>query len=142
MPGRAQFAWLFLRFGGRIDRTVYFLANLLIGVIQLFPVWKATMEIVRLGPETLMDASLEELLQMSPGFEHWWSIAGLLTFVMLWPYLALSTKRLHDIGWSGVFSIALLIPIVQIVAFVALCLIPGTSGPNRYGQRANAPMRS
>lgn len=139
MPDRAQFFWLFLSFSGRVDRLVYFLANLLLGVIQVFPVWKATMAIVDFGPETLMNANIEQIIEMSPDFALWWSIAGFLTLVMLWPYFALGAKRCHDIGWHGFFAITLVIPLLQLVAFIALCLIPGTAGPNRYGQRANAP---
>lgn len=139
MANRAQLSWLFLSFSGRVDRLVYFLANLLIGVIQVFPVWKATMAIVDLGPETLMNADIEQIMQMSPDFALWWSIAGVLTLIMLWPYFALGAKRCHDIGWHGFATITLVIPLLQLVAFIALCLIPGTAGPNRYGPRSNGP---
>ncbi len=139
MPDRAQYFWLFLRFGGRVDRLVYFLANLLIGVIQVFPIYKAMAVIIDLGPDTLMNVSLEQIVQVNPDFALWWTIASLLTFVMLWPYLALGTKRFHDIGWHGIFAITLVIPLLQLIAFIALCLIPGNPGPNQYGQRTNAP---
>jgi len=138
VPNRAQYFWLFLSFSGRIDRLVYFLANLLIGVIQVFPIYKAMRVIIDLGPETMMNSSLEQIVQLSPDFALWWSIASLLTFVMLWPYLALGTKRFHDVGWHGIFAVTLVIPLLQMVAFIALSLIPGNSGPNRYG-RPNAP---
>lgn len=139
MRDRARYLWLFLHFTGRIDRSVYFLANLLIGVIQLFPIWKAMMALMELGPETLADASLEQIMQMSPAFAQWWSIAGFLTFIMLWPYFALAAKRFHDMGWKGVSSITLVIPIIQLFAFIALCLVPGNPGPNQYGARRNVP---
>ena len=142
MPDRAKFYWLFLSFSGRVDRLVYFLANLLIAVIQLIPVWKATMAIMPLGPETLMNADIEQIIQMSPDFAFWWSITSFIAFIMLWPYFALGAKRCHDVGWHGFFAITLAIPLLQLVAFIALCLIPGNPGPNRYGARQNAPASS
>ncbi|WP_274630433.1 DUF805 domain-containing protein [Arvimicrobium flavum] len=139
MPSTSTFIWLFFKPSGRVGRAVYFLASMLIGVIQMFPIYKAIRELIRLGPETFANRSIEELFQLSPEFEYWWSIAGFLTFVMLWPSIALTVKRLHDIGRSALFTVVLFIPIAQLVAFILFCAVPGNPGPNKYGVRADVP---
>lgn len=134
MPDKARYIWLFFSLNGRIGRAVYFLAYMLIGVIQLYPIYRAIFELIALGPENLIDRSMDELFRLSPEFERWWSVAGFLTFITLWPCIALAAKRLHDIGRSGLFTIALFIPVVQFFVFIGLCLIPGQAGPNAYGR--------
>jgi uncharacterized membrane protein YhaH (DUF805 family) len=64
-----------------------------------------------------------------------------LFFIVGIPYLFVAlpviVKRLHDFGQSGflaiVFLLLCLIPIVNLLAGLAMLLIPGTSGPNKYG---------
>ena len=73
------------------------------------------------------------------------SIFTIATFV---PWLALSVRRLHDIGYSGrwlwvmllgVFAIAvnlaigLVVFIVLSIAFAVAAIVDGDSGPNKYG---------
>lgn len=133
MPDASRYIWLFLHLKGRIGRAVFFLGYLLIGVIQVFPVYKAMVAVMQLDATYLADESFEELMRLSPEFARWWTVTGFLAFVMLWPCIALTAKRFHDIGRSGIFTITLFIPIVQFIAFVALCIIPGQPGPNAYG---------
>jgi uncharacterized membrane protein YhaH (DUF805 family) len=59
----------------------------------------------------------------------------------LWSNVALAVKRLHDLGKTGLAAVVLFVPVISIVAFLVLCLFPGQQGPNRYGQRTNAPAR-
>jgi uncharacterized membrane protein YhaH (DUF805 family) len=58
---------------------------------------------------------------------------GVLTLIALWSSLALTVKRWHDVGVTGWFSILSLPPYANGVVFLLLCLLPGTTGPNRYG---------
>ncbi len=134
MPDTSRYIWLFLQIRGRIGRAVFFLAYLLIGVIQVYPIYRAMVAAMQLDPAILTDNSFEELVRLSPEFEHWWAVTGLLAVLFFWPCIALTTKRFHDLGRSGLFTITLFIPIVQFVAFVALCLVPGQAGPNAYGR--------
>lgn len=122
MPEKDKLLWLFFRFSGRVSRAAYFLAGLLLAVIQAFLLYRFT-----LVPED------------STAGQGWAAIFWIVMIVAIWSNIALSVKRLHDIGKPGIIAAALFIPIVSIVAFIALCLIPGNPGPNQYGQRPNAP---
>jgi uncharacterized membrane protein YhaH (DUF805 family) len=45
----------------------------------------------------------------------------------------LAAQRCRDCGWSGWCVLVALIPIVGFLFALALCVIPGTAGPNRFG---------
>ncbi|MEQ1941408.1 DUF805 domain-containing protein [Mesorhizobium sp. VNQ89] len=122
MPEKDKLIWLFFRFSGRVSRAAYFLAGLLLAVIQAFLLYRFT-----LVPE-----------ESSAG-QGWAAAFWIVMVVAVWANIALSVKRLHDIGKPGIIAAALFIPVISIVAFIALCLIPGNPGPNQYGQRPNAP---
>lgn len=117
-----QFIWLFFGFSGRVSRAVYFLAGLLLAVIQAFLLYRALMA---------QDAGLD-----AAGWETAFRIAFLAS---LWSSVALGVKRLHDFDKPGIIAAALFVPAVSIAAFVVLCLFPGTPGPNRHGALTNAP---
>ena len=124
MPEKDQLFWLFFRFSGRVSRAAYFLAGLLLAVIQAFLLYRFT-----LVPE---DSAAGQM----------WAVAfWLVVIVSVWSNVALGVKRLHDIGRPGIIAAALFIPVVSILAFIALCLIPGNPGPNQYGEHANAPAK-
>jgi len=122
LPEKDKLIWLFFRFSGRVSRAAYFLAGLLLAVIQAFLLYRFT-----LVPE-----------ESSAG-QGWAAAFWIVMVVAVWANIALSVKRLHDIGKPGIIAAALFIPVISIVAFIALCLIPGNPGPNQYGQRPNAP---
>ena len=60
-------------------------------------------------------------------------------FFLYWivPFLALSLvnamHRAHDLGWSGLTSALLLVPLVSFVFFLILLFLPGQRRENRYG---------
>lgn len=117
-----QFFWLFFGLSGRVSRAAYFLAGLLLAVIQAFFLYRTV-----IAQDAGLDASS-------------WEAGFVITFfVSLWSNVALGVKRLHDFDKPGVVAVALFVPVVSIIAFVALCLFPGSTGPNRYGERTNAP---
>ena len=122
MPDGAHLFWLFFRFSGRISRGAFFLAGLLLAIIQAFFLYRFA-----LAPEE------------SPEGRMWASAFTAIMFVSLWSSVALGAKRLHDMGRPGILAAALFIPIVSIIAFIALCAFPGTPGANPYGTRSNAP---
>jgi uncharacterized membrane protein YhaH (DUF805 family) len=122
MPFPQVLLWLFFGFSGRVSRAAYFLAGLLLAIIQAFFLYRAVM-----AQDAGLDASA-------------WESAFVVTFfASLWSNVALGVKRLHDFDRPGIIAVALFIPVVSIIAFVALCLFPGTPGPNQYGSRTNAP---
>jgi uncharacterized membrane protein YhaH (DUF805 family) len=67
------------------------------------------------------------LLKLSPGF------ASLYVLAIILPTLAVTVRRLHDVGRSGRWLLISFIPIVG--SLVLLALLAGASEPcaNRYG---------
>ena len=51
----------------------------------------------------------------------------------MWISLAMSVKRAHDRGRSGLFILLFLIPLVNLWPLVELYFLPGTSGENKFG---------
>ena len=49
------------------------------------------------------------------------------------PTIVLIVRRLHDIGMSGWLLLILLIPYVGLILLAGTSLLPGTVGPNSYG---------
>lgn len=122
LPDSTQLAWLFFSLSGRVSRAAYFLAGLLLAIAQALPLYR-----VMLVPEG------------SPQGQMWAVIFGVIFFASLWCNVALAVKRLHDFGKPGILAVLLFIPVVSIVAFLVLCLFPGNTGANQYGNRTNAP---
>lgn len=60
-------------------------------------------------------------------------IAALIGLALFVPYLAVSCRRLHDRGMSGWLQLLLFIPCANLVVFI-FWLLPGTPGPNEYGE--------
>lgn len=116
LPESSTYIWLFFRFTGRVGRVVYFLAGLLLAVVQAFFLYR-----------------FMQVPEGSAAGQLWASLFWLAVLVSVWSNVALGVKRLHDFDRPGIVAITLFIPVVSIVAFIALCLIPGDPGPNRYG---------
>ena len=123
MPDTSKLIWLFFCFRGRVSRAAYFLAGLFLAIVQAFLLYRFT-----LAPQDSAESQV-------------WALAFWLAMLAsLWSNVALGVKRLHDFGKPGIIAAALFIPVISIVAFVALCLFPGDPGPNRYGDRPNAEL--
>ena len=58
-----------------------------------------------------------------------------LALALFLPALAVTARRLHDTDRSGWWILLGLVPFGGIVLLV-FCVLPGTSGPNRYGSEA------
>ena len=121
MPDKDQLVWLFLRFSGRVGRAAFFLAGLLLAVLQMFFLYRFTL----LPPES-------HAAQL-------WALAFWVVFlVSVWSNVALGVKRLHDIDKPGLYAASLFIPILSIFVFIALCFKKGTPGPNQFGNGPDA----
>lgn len=119
MPLNSLF-WLFSSLSGRLGRQPYLLAGLFILVIQMFSLY----QVLRFPEATT-------------GGELWSSAFTLVTFVSLWCNFALTAKRLHDFGRPTPFALVTLL--FGYVVFILLAFFQGDPGPNRYGERSNAP---
>lgn len=122
MPNRIDFFWLFFKFSGRVSRAAYILGFLFMLMVVSFPLY----QFMRVPPE-------------SSTAQVWSMLFGLTFLVFMWAHVAFSVKRLHDVDKPGFYAVALFIPILSILAFVALCFYPGTAGPNRFGMYPNEP---
>jgi uncharacterized membrane protein YhaH (DUF805 family) len=122
LPDRDQLFWLFFRFSGRVSRAAYFLGGLLLAVLQAFLLYRFT-----LVPGDSTEGQL-------------WATAFMAVMLTsVWSNVALGVKRLHDLDKPGIIAASLFIPVISIIAFLVLCFLPGTPGPNRYGARTNSP---
>ncbi|MGH7953608.1 MAG: DUF805 domain-containing protein [Limisphaerales bacterium] len=97
---------IYFQFSGRIPRSTYWLASIPVAVVALIA--------------DLCD-------------EHSWSI--LLWLAIIWPSLAIATKRWHDRDKSGWWNLINFIPLVGGIWSLVECgFLPGTDGQNRFGQ--------
>lgn len=81
-----------------------------------------------------MSAGVTDLLLGFDDAEFLWGpIALLYSLAVLVPSLAVSVRRLHDVGKSGWYHLILLIPIAGWIWFFVLMVTEGDSGDNSYG---------
>lgn len=110
--------WALLGFDGRVNREVFWLGNIasaFLAVVIMMP---------SVNPNT-------GALQLAP-------YAPMVFVALLWVEVALAVKRLHDRGLTGWFSVAFVIPVVGLVAFLVIGLLPGDKGANQYGPATNS----
>ena len=60
-------------------------------------------------------------------------ISGIWSLALVVPNLALSVRRLHDIGKSGKSLLIVLIPIVGVIILLVWAAKEGDTGENEYG---------
>ena len=127
-------------FSGRLSRGGYWLCYVLpLGAMWAAAIiadltWMKTIHLPILVPE----ASAQATMTIAP--HRWLLESGGYTNLAFWisliPGFAGATKRWHDLDQSGWWNILLLVPVLGWFAgMVALCLLPGTKGPNRFGGR-------
>ena len=114
--GPQSIYWLFFSLKGRIRRVTYALAAFLLVLLQGYC-------FLRVG---FSEAD-------SPDQTFWLAAFFAAFLASIWSVIALSVKRLHDIGYSGRYGLALLIPGITEMAFFALCAWPGEASDNEYG---------
>lgn len=66
-------------------------------------------------------------------------LTGLFWLALVLPGIAVSARRLHDIGRSAWWLLLLFVPFGAIV-LIYWYVQPGVSGPNQYGADPKAPM--
>ena len=102
---------LFLSFSGRINRKTYWLATLAFIVVYT-------------AVDVIMVTNNGEVT--GAGF--------LIMVTMIWPSLAVQTKRWHDRNKSGWWNLIGFIPVLgPLWAFIELGFIQGSPGSNIYG---------
>lgn len=109
--------WALCGFDGRVNREVYWLGNLFTWLVA------AVLAMPSVDPVT-------GTLIVSPVFPFAVLIAAVVQ-------IALAVKRLHDRNLTGWFAMSFVVPIVGIVAFFIIGLVPGDPGPNQFGRATN-----
>jgi uncharacterized membrane protein YhaH (DUF805 family) len=82
---------------------------------------------------TIVAAILDNILGTAIEDVGYGLIYILYSLAVLLPYLAVSVRRLHDVGKSGWFLLIALIPIVGAIWLLVLMCTDGTPGKNEYG---------
>jgi len=115
MP-KENFSWghFLFSFSGRINRKLYWVNGQL--------------------PFTLIGLILPSLIDIAFGFRPYEG-PGLLIQILLfvWPVLAISVKRLHDLDKPGYWMSAAILPIIGLFVFIPMGFFRGTVGANRFG---------
>ena len=108
---------------GRLGRLRFFLLCLLMPILPYF-----VMLLNGVALDSLMNTQLENLTHFVVGL----SVANLIFvfFPMFYIFVCQIIKRLHDLNRSGWLApVVLLIPPLSLLLY----LLPGTPGPNRFG---------
>lgn len=64
---------------------------------------------------------------------HFSPINSIFSLVTLLPYLAVASRRLHDIDRSGWWILLSFIPVIGVIVLIVWFSKPGDSGDNRFG---------
>ena len=75
----------------------------------------------------------------NPGFITTYGLLTVVSLFLMIPSLAVSVRRLHDIGKSGWFLLITLIPVVGSIIFIIYAAQEGVRRPNKYGEDPKAP---
>lgn len=63
----------------------------------------------------------------------WIPAAVAVALIALWAYLAVSVRRLHDLGHSAWMTALLLVPLVNTLTALWMGVQEGQDSPNKYG---------
>lgn len=110
----------FLSTKGRINRKIFILYAISFILFCLFLIIPTLLIVISTTDETIVDISA--------------NIVSTLIELALLPSLFLGIKRLHDLDKSAVWIVLYVIPLINILFFIYLCLQRGTIGDNKYGK--------
>jgi uncharacterized membrane protein YhaH (DUF805 family) len=126
----------FTSFAGRIPRKTFWLAFLVMLVISwilqfiMFSIFGGSM-MMAVDPAATPEA---QAAAASAALSGMLVPLGIVLLITLWPSLAVYTKRWHDRGKSGWWSLIMFVPIIGgIWMLVELGFLRGTEGSNTYG---------
>jgi uncharacterized membrane protein YhaH (DUF805 family) len=105
-------------FGGRRDRRSFLLFNLVVctAIIGAF---------IFVGAVAAVAGEMAAAVAMIP--------VGLATAVAGVSSILVGAQRCRDFGWSGWAVLITVLPVVGFVFALAMMVLPGTPGQNRYG---------
>ncbi len=104
-----------------MNRKDYFLS--FISIIIIFTVVQFLFDLNK-------QAILESLGQA--GFMVVYSVVGFAALLCVIAQFSVISKRLHDFNKTGLYGFLMVVPIINLIFLVALFLIKGDIGPNKY----------
>ncbi len=111
--------WLYLSWKGRIGRQSYFLGAALILVVQFYI-------LLQVGEAGEGNSSRNIMAAWGFVLIGYWIAA-------CWAVLALTIKRIHDLGLRPLWVICLFIPMLAMLFVLYLMIKPGTRETNEHG---------
>lgn len=74
----------------------------------------------------------------STGYSLVMGLSGLVSLALLLPTLAVFVRRMHDTNRSGFWFFLGFVPLVGGIILLVWTILPGTVGPNRFGEDPKA----
>ncbi|HEV2403598.1 MAG TPA: DUF805 domain-containing protein [Candidatus Saccharimonadales bacterium] len=66
-------------------------------------------------------------------------LVGIVSVVLIIPVtISAYVRRLHDVNQSGLLTLLVFVPFVNLLLFLYLLFAPGTQGANKYGNPVNS----
>ncbi|GAB5375158.1 MAG: DUF805 domain-containing protein [Acuticoccus sp.] len=106
----------FATFSGRASRAEYWWAilfNVLVGVVL---------------------SVIDSIIGLGRSMGDYELLGGLYSLITILPCVAMSVRRLHDIGRTGWWVFIILLPVIGFIVLLVFHCIRGTEGPNRFGE--------
>jgi uncharacterized membrane protein YhaH (DUF805 family) len=97
----AYFFWLLFSWRGRIGRGVYALSWLSLVVINVL-----LSRFMHVATAQFVSATPEQRLSLAGGMVGGLAFYSVAALILCWVHFAVSAKRLHDFGWSGLWIFA------------------------------------
>lgn len=110
---------LLFSFRGRVNRTMFWLFG--VALLVLF----GTLECINVmsGEKAQAGVGIVDL------------VTALCWLIVVWPSLAMTAKRWHDLDMSAWWMLIGIVPFVGgLISLVFTGFVPGTPGANRYGE--------
>ena len=117
--------FLFLSYSGRIGRLTYWVSTFVLSVIEV----AAMVALLNLSGASLGALHADNATMAREALVHMVLPLAIVTLIFLYPAYAITTKRWHDRGKSGWWS---LIAFVPIIGGLWLLIELGFLGPNEY----------
>ncbi len=116
VPPQPSVPWALFGFGGRIGRQTFILGQLF--MLALFAIVIARILAVRGNENQTV----------------FWGLAFLgLCAISLWSIIALTVKRLHDLGLPVLMTLLLAIPTINVIFIIVLMFLRSDPASNRHG---------
>ncbi len=112
-----------MEIGGRIGRL-------------RFLIWSVALAVVATGGIYLISSVL------IPNFIVAGLVASLFYIVVFIFTIFITFRRFHDLGKSGLYVLAMLVPVFNVYLLLGLLLRSGTAGPNQYGDDPLPPEKN